>query len=84
MCGQQEEDPRPFHAHATVSFAGTRMCYQVVAASANFWLRAGQRYCTEIVEVHPHSHIYRDLDNGRLFSLLRKPSSYRQCLPGLK
>jgi hypothetical protein len=81
MCGLQEEDLLPFQALATVTFTGRRLCYQVVEASANFWLKPGQRYCTEIVEVLSHSHVYRDLDSGKQFKLLRRPSSQKQCQP---
>lgn len=79
MCGVQEGDPRPFSAVAAVSFSGRRMCYQVMEATDNFWIRPGQRYCTEIVVVEPHRHVYRDLDTGESFELLRKPASQKSC-----
>ena len=82
MCGLQEEDGLPFEASATVTFTGQRMCYQVVKATSNFWLRPGQRYCTEIVEVHVLSHVYRDLDTGKEFRLLRQPASNARCPSG--
>jgi hypothetical protein len=81
MCGLQDEDDRPFRAVATVAFEGRRMCYRVVAASENFWLRPGQRYCTEIVRVDPDSHVYRDLDTAKEFMLRREPAVERSCLP---
>lgn len=80
MCGVQEGDPRPFRAEADVSFSGRLMCYQVREATDNFWIKPGQRYCTEIVQVEPQRHIYRDLDSGESFELLRKPASAKSCL----
>lgn len=79
MCGRHDDDPRPFKASAAVTFAGQRMCYVVTDATANFWLQPGQRYCTQIVEVHRGHHVYRDLDTGQQFTLLRRPSGQRRC-----
>jgi hypothetical protein len=81
MCGLQDGDRQPFKASAQVSFTGRRMCYRVVEATDNFWLRPGQDYCTEIVEVDPRSHVYRDLDTGQQFRLWRRPAGERQCPP---
>ncbi|MEY2685936.1 MAG: hypothetical protein RL375_134 [Pseudomonadota bacterium] len=79
MCGQAHGDARPFRARATVEWAGARLCYRVVEATDTFWLRAGERYCTEIVEVHPDHHVYRDLDTGQHVHLLRRTARDRHC-----
>lgn len=79
LCGRHAFDREGFSATATVHFSGSRMCYQVLEATPTFWLRAGQRYCTEIVSVAPDAHVYRDLDSGQQFTLLRRPVSDKGC-----
>lgn len=81
MCGRTADDPQPFAAVAQVHWEGPRMCYRVLQATANFWLRPGQRYCTEIVEVSARHHTYRDLDSGARFTLWRRPAGGQDCPP---
>lgn len=83
MCGQTEPGARPFRALARVSWAGPRMCYEVLEAQGDFWLPPGGRYCTEITEVGPRHHRYRDLDSGAVFTLVRTALAEPPC-PGLR
>lgn len=80
-CGRTDDDPRPFIGEGRYTVEGSRMCYMVTRASANFWLRPGARYCTDIVAMSPASHRYRDLDTGAEFELTRVPASRRRCDP---
>lgn len=79
LCGRADGDPRPFHGSGVVTVEGRRLCYRVEAASDNFWLPAGQTYCTEIVAIDRHAHRYRDLDSGAEFTLHRRPAAARDC-----
>jgi hypothetical protein len=78
-CGRTDDDPQPFRGAGTVSVSGRRMCYVVSAASDNFWLRPGQRYCTDIVAVDRHTHRYRDIDTGAEFTLYRRAAAEKRC-----
>lgn len=80
-CGRTEDDTRPFHGEGRYSVEGRRMCYRVTRASPNFWLRAGDRYCTDIVAIGPTSHRYRDIDSGAEFELSRVPAGRKRCPP---
>ena len=80
-CGRTEDDPRPFHGTGRVDISGARMCYTVTAASENFWLRPGQRYCTDIVAIDALTHRYRDLDTQAEFTLYRRAPGDKHC-PG--
>ena len=78
-CGRTDDDPRPFRGEGRVEVRGQRMCYVVDAASDNFWLRPGQRYCTDIVAIDAHTHRYRDIDTGAEFTLLRRDNPAVRC-----
>ena len=78
-CGRTDDDPRPFIGEGRYTVEGARMCYLVTRASANFWLRPGARYCTDIVAMSPTAHRYRDLDTGAEFELARVAASSRRC-----
>lgn len=78
-CGRTDDDPRPFRGAGRFGIEGRRMCYVVEAASANFWLRPGQRYCTDIVAIDERSHRYRDIDTGASFTLWRRDNRDRRC-----
>ena len=78
-CGRTDDDPRPFRGAGTVSVSGQRMCYVVTAASDNFWLRPGQRYCTDIVAIDRRTHRYRDIDSGAEFTLYRRAAGEKRC-----
>ena len=78
-CGRTEDDARPFWGRGRYGVEGRRMCYTVTAASANFWLPAGARYCTDIVALDARSHRYRDIDTGAEFTLHRRPPAQRRC-----
>lgn len=78
-CGRAEGDARPFHGAGRYGVDGRRMCYVVTAASPNFWLPPGARYCTDIVAIDARSHRYRDLDTGAEFVLHRRPLADRRC-----
>jgi hypothetical protein len=79
LCGRADGDPRPFHGSGVVTVEGQRLCYRIEAASDNFWLPAGQTYCTAIVAIDTHTHRYRDLDSGAEFTLHRRPAAARDC-----
>lgn len=81
-CGIAEGDARPFFGEGLVRVDGQRLCYQVTAASANFWLPVGGRYCTDILALDAAHHRYRDIDTGAEFSLLRRPPGDRRCPEG--
>ncbi len=74
-CGLAAGDPRPFFGEAVVRVDGQRLCYEVTAASSNFWLPVGGRYCTDIIDIGPNGHRYRDLDTGAEFTLLRRAAT---------
>lgn len=78
-CGRHQDDTLPFHGSGRYTVQGRRMCYVVTSASGSFWLRPGQRYCTDIVSIDEHRHRYRDLDTGAEFTLLRRPQGQRDC-----
>lgn len=78
-CGRTDDDPRPFRGEGRVDVRGQRMCYVVEAASDNFWLRPGQRYCTDIVAIDARMHRYRDIDSGAEFTLFRRGESPARC-----
>lgn len=78
-CGRTDDDPRPFHAEGRYRVDGSRLCYEVARASANFWLPPGARYCTELRSVDARTHRYRDLDTGAEFELTRVTASQRRC-----
>jgi hypothetical protein len=78
-CGQTDDDSRPFHGAGEVTIQGQTMCYVVTAASENFWLPPGQRYCTEITAMGPRTHRYRDIDTGAEFTLYRRPTTQAPC-----
>jgi hypothetical protein len=78
-CGRTDDDPQPFRGAGEVSVDGRRMCYVVTAASANFWLKPGSRYCTDIVAIDERTHRYRDIDTGAEFTLFRRPTSAKEC-----
>lgn len=80
-CGRHEDEAQPFAGEGVVSVQGRRLCYRVTAASPNFWLRPGQDYCTEIVSIGPREHVYRDIDTGALFTLLRRDNAAGICPP---
>ena len=79
LCGRTDDDPRPFSATGEVTVEGPQMCYRVTLASPNFWLRPGQRYCTQILAIDARSHRYRDIDTLAEFTLFRRPLAQRQC-----
>lgn len=78
-CGRTDDDPRPFRGAGRFEVTGRRMCYTVEAASANFWLKPGQRYCTEIVAIDARTHRYRDIDTGANFTLWRRDNRDKRC-----
>ncbi|MGD9833813.1 MAG: hypothetical protein AB7U92_13795 [Piscinibacter sp.] len=78
-CGRTDDDPRPFRGEGRVEVSGRRMCYTVDAASENFWLRPGQRYCTDIVAIDAQTHRYRDIDTGAEFTLFRRDNRAVPC-----
>jgi hypothetical protein len=78
-CGRTDDDPRPFRGGGRYAVEGRSMCYVVDSASANFWLRPGARYCTDIVAIDARTHRYRDLDSGAEFTLYRRPPAARRC-----
>jgi len=78
-CGRTDDDPRPFHGAGQVTIQGQTMCYVVTAASDNFWLPPGQRYCTEITAMGPWTHRYRDIDTGAEFTLYRRAATRAPC-----
>lgn len=78
-CGRTDDDPRPFRGAGRVEVSGRRMCYGVDTASENFWLRPGQRYCTDIVAIDARTHRYRDIDTGAEFTLFRRDNGERRC-----
>lgn len=78
-CGRTDDDPRPFRGEGRVEVRGQRMCYVVDAASDNFWLRPGQRYCTDIVAIDALTHRYRDIDTGAQFTLFRRDNRPERC-----
>lgn len=78
-CGRTDDDPRPFRGEGRVDVRGQRMCYVVESASDNFWLRPGQRYCTDIVAIDAGSHRYRDIDTGAEFTLFRRDNAAVRC-----
>ena len=81
-CGQAEGDARPFSGRGRYTVEGQHMCYRVEAASANFWLPVGARYCTRIVTIGPQQHRYQDLDSGAEFTLWREAGPPPHCLAG--
>jgi hypothetical protein len=78
-CGRTDDDMRPFRGEGRVEVSGRRMCYVVDAASENFWLRPGQRYCTDIVAIGAATHRYRDIDTGAEFTLFRRDNAAVRC-----
>lgn len=78
-CGRTDDDPRPFRGGGPVSVTGRRMCYTVAFASDNFWLRPGDRYCTDILSIDASTHRYRDIDTLQEFTLHRVARSARRC-----
>jgi len=78
-CGRTDDDLRPFRGSGRFSVQGQRMCYVVEAASGNFWLAPGQRYCTDIVAIDARSHRYRDIDTGAEFTLHRRDNRDKRC-----
>lgn len=78
-CGRHDDERQPFRGTGRVSIEGRRMCYVVLTASAGFWLRPGQRYCTDILDIDAHTHRYRDIDTGQQFVLLRRPAADKRC-----
>lgn len=78
-CGRTDDDPRPFRGEGRVDVRGQRMCYEVDSASDNFWLRPGQRYCTDIVAIDAGTHRYRDIDTGAEFTLFRRDNAAARC-----
>lgn len=80
-CGRHEDELLPFHGEGRVTVQGQRMCYLVTSASDNFWLRPGQRYCTDILAIDAQTHRYRDIDSGQDFVLFRRPTASAGC-PG--
>lgn len=78
-CGRTEDDAAPFRGGGPVEVLGQRMCYDVRVANAAFWLPVGARYCTEILAIDAHSHRYRDLDTGQVFTLHRVPAAAKRC-----
>ncbi len=79
MCGQLPDSRQRFDGLGQVEVSGRRMCYRVLRAEGDFWLPPGARYCTEIVELGPRHHRYRDLDSGVVFTLHRLPDSAPDC-----
>lgn len=79
MCGRAPDSRQAFDGLGEVEVAGRRMCYLVLRAEGAFWLPPGARYCTEIVELGPRHHRYRDLDGGGVFTLHRLPDSAPDC-----
>ncbi len=80
-CGQTEDDQRAFRGSGRFEVQGSRMCYVVAAASENFWVKPGSRYCTDIISIDAHSHRYRDIDTGAEFTLYRRRLSDKACPP---
>lgn len=78
-CGRTDDDPQPFRGAGRFGVEGQRLCYVVETASANFWLRPGQRYCTDIVSLDAHTHRYRDIDTGATFTLWRRDNRDKRC-----
>ena len=78
-CGRQEDERQPFKGTGRVSVEGRRMCYVVLTASTNFWLRPGQRYCTDILDIDASMHRYRDIDTGQEFVLWRRSPGPKAC-----
>jgi hypothetical protein len=80
-CGRTDDDPRPFRGEGRFDVQGRRMCYVVETASENFWLKPGQRYCTDTVAIDRRTHRYRDIDSGAEFTLYRRDPHDRRCPP---
>lgn len=78
-CGRHPDEPIGFDGVGVVQFDGALLCYRVTAATPNFWVRPGTRYCTRIVEVSPDMHRYQDLESGALYTLTRVPPSQVRC-----
>jgi hypothetical protein len=79
-CGQFPDQKRPFDGAGRVSIAGSVMCYRVLNATENFWVKPGSTYCTRILEISSTAHTYQDLESGAKFKLLRVPNDAVKCL----
>ena len=62
-CGQFPDETRAFDGTGRVSIAGDLMCYRVLQASENFWVRPGSSYCTRIMSISRTAHTYQDPGN---------------------
>ena len=81
-CGRQPDEREPFDGLGAVSIQGDVMCYVVRRATPNFWVRAGSRYCTRIVEISASTHVYEDIDSGTRHTLHRVPIPSVHCPSG--
>jgi hypothetical protein len=78
-CGRHDDEALPFDGSGVVSVNGDRMCYEVTRATANFWARAGSRYCTRIIGISRSTHVYEDLESGARFTLYRRSGIGAPC-----
>ena len=80
-CGKTEDETAGFAGAGRFTVTGQRMCYVLDTATPNFWLQAGNRYCTEILTIGPTRHRYRDIDTRQEFELQRVPATRKMCPP---
>lgn len=78
-CGRHPDEPAGFDGVGVVRIDGTRLCYRVTAATPNFWVRPGTRFCTRIVAVGADWHRYQDPESGALTTLTRVPVDQVRC-----
>lgn len=78
-CGRHADEPVGFDGVGVVQVDGTRLCYRVTAATPNFWVRPGTRFCTDIVAIDAGSHRYQDPESGTLTTLTRVPVEQVRC-----
>lgn len=83
-CGQFPDETRAFDGMGRVSIAGDLMCYHVLQASENFWVRPGSSYCTRILGISGTAHTYQDLETGAPFTLTRVPIEAVTCPAALR
>ena len=83
-CGRFPDEKQAFDGTGRVSISGQVMCYRVLHATENFWVKPGSTYCTRIVEISATAHTYQDLESGARFKLLRVPSGSVTCPSGVQ
>jgi hypothetical protein len=80
-CGKFSFDRRPFTASAKYEISGRRACVQVTESSPNFALRAGERFCVEVLEMTKELQRYRSEGSTEVSVLYRRPKAAKLC-PG--